>query len=256
MGSKARNWILGAAFIAVLVLAGSWFLVTQPKLDEADETRMSVEDELARQDLLRAQLTTLRGQFEQIDTLRAELASLQTQVPAEAELSGYLRDLQSLAEAHGVTLISVNPGTPTTVLEPAPVAPPAPESVADAPAEDGTATTDVLPPAPTSRLVQLPIAMTVVGPHDGALAFLEAVQTGTSRLYLVTTFTSTSQQQMEASGGRPATGRGDLEINIDGFAYVLPADPTTVVPPADGQEAAPAPLPYSDRNVFSPVAGG
>ncbi|WP_149204839.1 hypothetical protein [Actinotalea subterranea] len=262
MASKTRTWAVGTALLAVVILVGTWFLAAAPKLKEAGETRVAVDDALARQDMLRVQLETLRTQFEELDTYKAELAAIQGQIPAVADLTGYIRQLQAAAETTGVTIVGVTPGTPTALVPVTAVVAVEPESVADAPAEDADAADDAgatdgtatAPAAPTSRLVSVPVSIQVMGTYANTTAFLETVQTGNQRLYLVSAINATTLDDAEASGGKPASARGDLDLTIDGFIYVLPEDPTAVVAPTDEPtEPTETPLPSSDRNPFAPV---
>ena len=101
----------------------------------------------------------------------------------------------------------------------------------------------------------IPISITALGTYDNTLAFLNDLQNSTQRLFLVTGFTSTSQDQADASSGKPATAPGDQELIITGYAYALPdglAVPETVDP-----AAAPPVLPGAvpGKNPLLPVPG-
>ena len=50
----------------------------------------------------------------------------------------------------------------------------------------------------------MPVAIEVVGPFDGAEAFVKALQTG-DRRYLVDGLASTAEKPAAAAGGKPAT---------------------------------------------------
>ncbi|MBO1750448.1 hypothetical protein J4G33_01365 [Actinotalea sp. BY-33] len=265
--SSARTWVIGTVVLSLLILVGAWFLAVTPKLAETQETRTYIEDERAREDTLRLQLATLEKQFAELDTYKAELAGLQEQIPVAASLPEYLRELQGLATTHGVTIVGVSPGAAATLELPAAApaaAPVAAEEPAEAEGEDITADPDAQSaqpePAPATRLVGIPVSLTVVGTYENVTAFLDGLQQGTDRLLLVTALSTTTQQATEASGGRPATAAGDLEATIDGNIYVL-TDESVPVPadePAEGDEPTEDPvveLPSSDRNPFSPVAG-
>lgn len=259
---KTRQWVLGTAFVAIVLLVATWLLAVSPRLSQAQQTRVATQDELARREVLSAQLTTLREQFEGLDGYRAELAALQVQVPPTAELPGFIREVERVAGQHGVTLVAINPGVPAPVA-PAPVAPAA-APAAEPVAEDGSAERAVegaVPapapaPAPApSRLVSVPISLVVAGTYAGVTSFLESLQTGTSRLYLLNSFSVNALAAGDAVNGRPATTAGDIEVNLDGVVHVLPeqASPAGTEPT---EPTEPLPLPTTDRNVFVPVAGG
>lgn len=265
-GTKSTPWVIGTAFLALVLIAGAWFGLISPKLVQAADTVQANEDALMEQDRLRQRLALLKQQHENLDEYRAELAALRLQVPTTAEIDTYTLALQAKAEEHGVTIVNLAPGIPQTLA--VAVADPAPataETTTDAEEGAGSdAETDVEPdavtPAPTPagpELVGIPVSVNAVGSYQAVASFLEAVQTGTDRLLLVTTLNGLSLDDAEAASGRPATSRGDVEITVDGYAYVLP-ESDTATPPADGEAPAeptePAPLPQSDRNPFSPVA--
>lgn len=254
-GSKTQTWVIGTVIIAVLVLIGTWFLAVSPKLTEAYDTRATTQQELTSQTTLRAQLAKLKSQFAQIDTYKGSLAALQVQIPTKAGLPGYLRELDALAIAKGVTLMSVTPGKPDLLTPQAtkPVATATPattgQTATGMPAAQATASTDAPP------VVRIPVSMTVVGTYAAAKAFLDGLQVGTSRLYLVTSLNTTTQAAAPASSGRPATSPGDVEMTIDGSLYALPELATSAAPGSGTPAPTPPPLPASARNPFAPVAG-
>lgn len=256
-GSKMRSWTLGTAVLALLILVGAWFLVVSPQLTAAAETRASVDDELARQDVLRARLATLKEQAAHLEDYKAELDELEEQIPTTAELAAYVRAVQTVAEAQGVTIIGVTPGVPTAVVPPVIVEPEPTTDITEAPAEEATPTEQPAAPAgPT--LVAVPVSFTLVGTYAGTTGFLDALQNDVPRLLLVTSFTAVTQNVAEPSGGRPATVPGDVELSIDGMIYVLvPAaeagDTADDVDSADADVLVP--LPSTERNPFTPVAG-
>lgn len=110
--SKTVKWVVGTAVLILLILVAAWFLMVTPKLTEASDTRAENDAALAQQDQLRTQLTTLQDQFEKIDEYRAQLDVLHTQIPAEARLAEYTRQLQDAATLTGVTIVALEPMVP------------------------------------------------------------------------------------------------------------------------------------------------
>jgi len=93
------------------------------------------------------------------------------------------------------------------------------------------------------------MSLNVVGTYDAVLAFVQALQTGTTRLLLLTDLQATSTPDADAGGGRPATKVGDLEVTIAGQLYVLPdlaaaapVDPQAPVPTLPGAVPGKNPL--------------
>ncbi|RYV52869.1 hypothetical protein [Pengzhenrongella frigida] len=219
--AKKSTWIGGTVFLALVIAVAAWFLAISPTFTTAADSRATTVSTEQQNSLLVQQLTGLKADFEKLPEYKAELATLRTQIPVDAGLAVYLRELNAIAETHSVTITALTPSPPLAFTPVAPLA-----AVVAGPT-DGTETdpaVDAVVAAPTasSGLVQSPYAMTVVGSRANALAFLADLQKGTPRLFLVTALTGTGQKVGAASGGRPATVDGDVELVITGTAYVLP----------------------------------
>ncbi|WP_298457765.1 hypothetical protein [uncultured Cellulomonas sp.] len=251
--ATTSNWLAATAMIAAAMMAGGWFLAIGPRLAEAADTRTDAASVEERNLVLDAQLTALEQQDAELPALESELVTLQAQLPPDARLPALLDELSALADTHAVTLLAVTPGTPTAVApsEAAPAAAVADGAASTEPAAD--ATTDPVAeqtaPATTSTtaavspipgFVAVPVQLTALGATDDVLAFLEALQTTTTRLLLVTALTGTGQPDAEPAGGRPATRTGDVEMRVDGLAYVL-VDHLAVAPTPQ-PEASGAPV--------------
>ncbi|GEK19974.1 hypothetical protein [Cellulomonas xylanilytica] len=231
MGGKTSTWIGGAVFVALLIMVGGWFIAISPTLDSAASATSDAEDAEARNDQLRLQLATLKKQFENLDEYKAELAAAQVEIPTQADLAGFTRHVDTLGVAAGLTVVSVVPGLPTDVApvlatepEAAPVDPAATAEGEAAPAPaDGEVVEPAAPtgPAPIEGFVAVPVDVTVLGTVANATTFLTNLQAEGQRLFLVTGFRGTGQGQADASGGRPATVVGDVELTITGYIYVL-----------------------------------
>ncbi|NMR20166.1 hypothetical protein [Cellulomonas fimi] len=267
MGPKKSTWVLGTAFLGAVLVAGGWFLGISPVLASTQETRAETDSVETRNDMLRVQLATLKKQYENLDEYKAELATLAVQIPSKADLAEYTREFTALAEATGTALVEVTPGTPLDVVPTVPQAPAAPtadegsDAATDEGAAEETSTTDEPAPAPAGvpavfepipGFVAVPIDLTALGPVANVMAFLEGLQSGSQRLFLVTTLEGGGTDEEEASGGRPATARGELELTITGYIYVLKDSSAAVEEPAEGTptpalpEPDPAKLPMSN----------
>lgn len=261
MGPKKSTWIVGAAFLAAAILAGGWFVAISPTLDTAQATHAEAESVAGHNDMLRLQLSTLKKQYENLDEYKADLAGLAVQIPSEAAISDYLRDVAALAESSGAAIVGVTSGTPLDVVpmaaEVAAVTPPVATdgSAAQVPATEAPATESTSPPVtavpaqtgvePIPGFVAVPIDVVALGTVPDVVAFLDALQSGPQRLFLVTALDGRGQDEAEASGGRPATARGDLELRITGYVYVL--EDTSAAATPDGADASPTPsLPVPD----------
>ncbi len=110
-------------------------------------------------------------------------------------------------------------------------------------------------PAVIAGFAQVPITVEVVGTYANVTAFLNDVQAGTQRLLLVTGLDAKKTDAAEASGGRPATADGDLDLLISGSLYVLQDQAAAATPEVTDPATPPAPLPVppGDKNPLAPI---
>lgn len=264
--AKASGWAAGTAIIAVVILIASWFLVISPKLSAAQDDRAQTETVKQHTVVLSTQLATLKKQFDALETTRSDLAALRKQIPTSVQLTDYLRTLSDLATTHSVVIMSLTSGgaipfvaapaaIATAAAAPKPTPTPTATAAAGIPAEPTDTPTATTPVATggVPGLAVISVSVTVVGTYQNILGFLSDVQSTTDRLFLVTGLTATAQQEVAASGGRPPTAAGDLELKVDGLAYVLQdlrgVDPVT--PPVTGS----LPVPDPAKNPYVPLAG-
>jgi len=261
-GAKRSSWIGGAVFIGLIMLAATYFLAVSPTLATASETRTEVNSTNESNIALQAKIDQLAVDFAKLDDYKAQLAAIRTQIPTTADLSGYLRQLDTIAVARSVTLTAVNPAVAQTVVSAvaAPAAPAA-KPAAEAPSSTEAGATDaVAPAAPAANAAPAGFAailfsINVVGTYDNTLAFINDLQNATPRLFLVSGLTATPQGHSDAGGGRPATAIGDVELAVTGYTYVL-TDPSVV--PAAADPAAPAvtlPGAVAGKNPLIPLGG-
>lgn len=269
-GSKTSTWVAGTVLVSLLLSAAGWFLLISPQLSAAGLVRGEAESVEMSNVALADRVKVLEEQFTQIDTFKAELAGLRTQVPADDQVSAYLRTLDAAAVTHGVTLTSVIGAAATDLIpltetvaaglgaDAAAVAVPAAPAEAQAtdpsaadPAADGAA---AAPPAEApAAVVQVPITINVKGGYAAVHAFVDQLQQSPERLLLVTSVSVIGQQ--ESTDGTTTTVAGDAEATIVAYLYALPAK-APVAAPVEGAEApAPVPLPVPDpgRNPLVPV---
>ncbi|MBB2921860.1 hypothetical protein [Cellulomonas cellasea] len=259
MASKT-TWVGGTAFAAVLALAGGWTLGVSPQIDAADEAELQKVSVDAQNATLEVKLAELKAQYENLEQYRAELAALEVQIPRTAQLSDYLRQVSAIAEASGAFVVSVKPGPPVAISDAAAAgaapAPAAESADASAPAEGGEAaeptsdaegtTAQPVPPAVSGLnvpgFVAVPVDITLLGSVEKVTTALAQLQTGSTRLFLVTAITGAGTDAKEASEGKPATNRGDIEMTISGYVYVVEsldapvedeATEAPALPPAD-----------------------
>lgn len=267
MAAKKGTWIGATVFACAAIAAGSWFMAISPKLADAADLRSQTQDVEDQNELLDLQIASLKSESAKLPEYKAELEQLRIQIPTEAQLAEYVRQINAAATARSVTVTSVTPGlgqafVPVVVAAPAPSPTATPESES-ADSEDKAESDEETAPAPAAPtgpkvpdgFSAIPLSLTVVGTYDNTLAFINDLQTATPRLFLVSGLAGTGQSEAEASSGRPATMAGDQEIVLNGYLYVLP-DTLTPVPAPDPAAPVPTvPAPVPGKNPLVPIAG-
>lgn len=272
MNAKKGTWIAGTAFISVVIMAMAWFLLVSPVLATAADTQSQTESTEAQNADLQIKVNKLKADFAHIDEYKADLAKIAKQITPTLDLAPYIRQIDEIATEVEVSVQIVEPLAPYLVLLPegygqsttdgsgaisteAPA--PAPSPSPSASAAPGTepvvaAPTQIVAP---EGMTALPVTMTIVGPYEDAIAFLDDIQ-HTRRLFLVSALTGTVQEEHAAEAGRPATELGDLELKVEGFLYVLPSLGETTGDAEEEPAKEPSMPKPTDRNPVLPIEGG
>ncbi|WHP17782.1 hypothetical protein [Cellulomonas sp. ES6] len=268
-----KTWAAGAGVLSAGLMAGTWFLGVSPALSDASDTRIQTESVEAQNAGLQAKLDALVADAPNLSQYEAQLETLRAGIPTDADLTEYLRRIDEVAAARGVTVTSVTPGVPTGVV------PSQSQLDGSAAPADGAAPTDgaTATPAPSATpgteqdeaqsqaLAQamaelasqldgfqaVPISLTVMGSFPATTGFVGDLQSADGRLLLVTDVTVTGQPEQAASDGRPATQEGDAEVVLSGYLFVLD-DPR----PDDGADDDGTSPPSVEPQDSSPLSGG
>ena len=209
---KNRLWVVGAVLIMVAVIGGGWMIGIQPQLSavaSANQNSANVRIQNAKNQIL---LTKLKKDYQGIDELKKQLDSLRIAVPADAEMSTFVTELNALAATHQVTVksISVSDAKPyTSAVTPSGGKPQA------------GATTNAKITA--ANFIIIPVQFAVTGTYAKVLDFVHDVQTG-PRLFLVATLSSTSSANsagVATTKKTSATTPATVDSTIGGFVYVL-----------------------------------
>lgn len=250
--ASAKVWVAGTVVLAVLLLAATWLLAVQPVTASAAEDTAQAEQQRQQNDLLELEIVKLREQATHLEEYQAQLQSLRLQMPTTGDGASISRELQGLAAAAGVTILTVQPSVPEPFVAPAPAPDATQAPAADAPAEGTTDGTEPAAPSGVAGFYAVPITMSSVGSYDASVAFLRAVQSEASRLYLVSSITAVTQEAEGANAGRPATAAGDIELTMTGYAYVLIDSAAVPVDPAT-DDGTTLPTPTGQPNPFVPT---
>jgi Tfp pilus assembly protein PilO len=220
-----RNWILGSVLIWLIVIAAGWLVGIQPQLTAAavagvDASNISDQNQLAQLELAR-----LKAQQENLPVLEAELAEGATSIPSRAYLEEYTAQLFGLAEANGLTVLSLD--------------------YANAALFTPTSSYAELVPVTVNleNFVSIPYTMTLSGPQAKLEAFLKNVQLG-SRLTIVGSATL-AQSPDPAVWGMDFSGTVFVLFGAEGNQENLPPTPkptpTSTPTPQPTDTATPTP---------------
>lgn len=211
--NKNRMSVFGAILAMVVTVAGGWLFGIAPQLTtvaSANRDRATVITANTRNEIL---LAKLKRDYENIDALKNQVTTLQESVPTTADVSSFVTELNSLANARKVTLKSINVSdarayTPTTQATAAKTTP------------SGSPQTN--PKITTTNFVTIPVTIGVTGDYSKVLDFVNDVQLG-RRLFLVSTLSSMGATNSKGVKGSPTTSGGSqkVESTIAGFMYVL-----------------------------------
>lgn len=249
---KAGGWIGGAAVVAIIIALVAWFAAISPTLATASDTRAQTEAQTTQNALTKVKTEALKKQAANLDAIKGDLAAARLQIPTSHDEAEFQRELIAIASARSVTItsVAVSPSTPL-VAAAAPAATPAPTATADA----STSETAAAPAAAagSTGLYSLATTINVVGSYQNVTAFLQDLQSGIQRLFLVTGLTGTSQSAADASGGKPRTVQGDLELVISGSMYVLTDAAAALAAPETATTPPVLPVPDPAKNPFLPL---
>lgn len=217
--ASMRVWSFATVLVIIIVVAFGWFLGISPKLAEAaqyDSERLTVQ---GQNEVTRAVIAQLEADFERIDDLRDELAQLRSEFPTQAEYDDAVEEFITTIVAEGVVLqnLQINEPSPGTaaVL--------GPDESAPEPEIDG----DGL--LPVGSLLLVSTSITVFGPLDATLSFIDQLQQS-PRFGIVPTWTF-------AAGGGGGAGETTITLNI----YVVSGEDLVDVEPTEPVEPAPEP---------------
>jgi Tfp pilus assembly protein PilO len=204
---NTRIWVLGGGLLIVVILVLGGLLGVKPQLDAAQASNSEREAVEALNLQHAAELASLKAEFENIATTQARVAALRTSVPGENDLDTFTGELAALQAAHGVSVTSYAPQ----------------ERAYFEPTEDIAA--EIPAGIDNTTLATISVSITVVGPLEATLAFVEGLQKGT-RLTLIS-----SMDVAEVVDGVTT-------VSLTGLLYVMPEEPFAA-PTTDAATSAP-----------------
>jgi len=229
--SRTRTWSAATAGVCVLLIVAAWFLLISPKRAEAADLRdqTMAQDQANAQTKLKTQ--QLKAQYAQLPAKQAELAVIKQQMPDNPALPSLIRTLSAMADASGVTLVSLAP------------APPAPFTGAAAPSTAVVAPTAGAPAAASSgstQLLGIATNLVITGDYAASTLFVQKLQAASAtgagaalnRAFLVQDI---KVAPFAGTGTTSGTAKkGQVQTTISGQVFILKtaAIPTVSVPSA------------------------
>lgn len=214
--NKNKLWVVGAVLVMVALVAGGWLIGIQPQLSavaSANQNRISVASQNAKNQML---LSKLKRDYEGITALKNQLNILRAAVPAGADISTFVSELNGLASTHKIIVKSIS------VSDAKPYAPAPPVASSTPGGRPSVMTTN--PRVTTANFVLIPVQFSVTGNYATVLDFVHDVQTG-PRLFFVSTFTTTGSTTAAGVANAAKASKvvipEKVDATIGGFVYVL-----------------------------------
>jgi Tfp pilus assembly protein PilO len=206
--NKNKLWITGAILTVLLVIGGGWVVGIQPQLSaiaQANQKRINVQNQNASNQIL---LTKLKRDYQGITAFKEQLSTLRAAVPAHAEISTFVTELNTLASSNQILMKSI------AVSDAKPYVPAS---------GTGPVVTTGNPSITSANFILIPVQISVSGPYAKVLDFVHRVQTG-SRLFFVSMLSSTGSTDAKGTANSKrstATTPEKVDATIGGLMYVL-----------------------------------
>ena len=241
---RNRILILVAAVVAVVIVAGGFLAGVQPQLQAASAATSQRNEVMVQNRARQLELAKLNRQFRDIGSMTSALDALRASVPASAQISSFLKQVNAAAVSTDTVIQSIKTQDPQAYSPPASAAvattgsgtPAAAPTPTPTPSPSASATPAVVAPigpqAPalvTDALVTgsnfsfIDVDVSIDGSYDQMLDFVDTLQHG-SRMFLVHKVISASQSQDASASPDSWT--------ISGIAYVLENSETAAAPTA------------------------
>ncbi len=112
MSRRDRNVVILGLLVVVLLIASYYFLLLRPlmnSLDERVQERSGKEAQLAN---LQQEVTQLEAVQREAPEIERQLLELSKRIPTQPEIPTLLLQIEEIANASGVALLSIEPGDP------------------------------------------------------------------------------------------------------------------------------------------------
>jgi type IV pilus assembly protein PilO len=228
--TKSRQWVIGAAVLALLVLVAGWFLLVSPKRSKAAELKTETASQQSANQTLQMQIAQLKARVKDLPKEQALLAEIAGKLPSDPALPSLIRDLSKAADDADVTLVSLTPGQPA-LMQAAPIAQPAAKPATAA--GGATSGTPAAPAANVGQLAMIPLTISVTGGFFQVEQFISNLES-LNRALMTTGLEAApggAPSSSQASGS--TSGPNTLAVSLTSRVFM------TVLPAAAAAPAAP-----------------
>ena len=182
--SRDKLWFLAGGVVAIFVIAIGYLFFVSPQYSNASEVRTQASDAVANLAIKQAHINELAKQNTNLATYEAQLAADQQALPVTSDVPNFLRTLQAIGSASGVSVKTLSVSDPTNVAS----------ATSSTTTTTPTATPAAVPSAhpASARAYQIAISLTVDGTPATLNAFLQALQVQQPRAILINSVSMTS----------------------------------------------------------------
>lgn len=229
--TKSRQWVIGAAVLALLVLVAGWFLLVSPKRSTAAELKTETASQQSANQTLQMQIAQLKARVKDLPKEQALLAEIAGKLPSDPALPTLIRDLSKAADDADVTLVSLTPGQPALMQTTPTTAQPAATGAGGTSSAGAPAT----PVVSVGQLASIPLTISVTGGFFQVEQFISNLE-GLDRA-LMTTGVSMSPGGSQATQASSGSGVNSLSVSLTSrvFMTVQQAAAATQQPVAPAQ---------------------
>lgn len=112
MSRNDRNILVLGILVILLLVVGFYFLLLGPLMTTLGERAQERDDKEAQLATLRQQVSELQAVRENAPEIERQLLELSKRIPEQPEIPTLVVQIEEVAEASGVTQVSIEPGDP------------------------------------------------------------------------------------------------------------------------------------------------
>lgn len=206
-----RLWLIGAAFLAAIILLVSWLALISPTLSAASDLDSQAIASRQQNDALVAKTKVLQAKRAQLPRYTSSLRAALAAIPYDSGLPAFTRQLNAQGKANGIDISSVAVGGVT----------PAETSTTSSDAATGTG--QPVAPMPADGLFSMQLTVQSSGSLTDQMAFLTAVRTLGPRRALIT-----AMQVSPGTGAKAASVNRSASFTTQLTVFSAPRSPDQI----------------------------